>query len=73
MSIFAWQVFDTDGEWGAISAFVPWIAPAPIPLMTRSEKVARELLAQYAHIHARTTGHPVRLARYELAEVVWSD
>ena len=66
-SLYVWQVMD-DGEWGTIAAAFGSI-PGLTPLVTRSQTVAYNVFQALAELHAAATQHPVRLARYDLAEV----
>ena len=67
-AIWVWQVME-EGEWSAIAAIMPHISDQPVPLFTRNENMARVMFAPLAELHQVATGLPVRLARYELAEV----
>lgn len=61
-AIYVWQVME-HGEWGSIAVGNPGVPP--IPLVTRSEKIARSPeFRMLASMHQSATGLPVRLARY---------
>ena len=68
-SLWAWQVYDADEKWGVIAATIPGVGLAPSPLITRNEAAARGHLGPLARMHGITVGRPVRLARFDLAEV----
>lgn len=73
--IWAWQVLDGDGRWGTIAVMlvhsVSMITGESgansgghnLVLQSRSEKLARGPLKEFAEIHRRS-GKPVRLVRY---------
>lgn len=67
-TLWAWQEIDEHG-WGIIAAIVPAVSVAPVPLVSRSEDVAKTLFQHVAERHAQASGHGIRLARFELAEV----
>lgn len=72
-TLWAWQEYDGE-DWGLITAQIdgthlhlPIVGPTTIQLCARSEQVARVILQPLAEGHYRSSGHPVRLARFELA------
>lgn len=64
--LWAWQEQEPDGSWGIIAALIPGLGGAS-PLVLRShDQIVR--LSALAQAHARTTGRPVRLAKFGLHE-----
>lgn len=63
--MFVWQVFDDDGRWGTIAAIAP--GGTVMPLVHRDRKTA-EWMRPLAINGSRS--HPVRLARYDIADVL---
>ena len=70
--LFVWQVFDHDERWGVIAAALQAEPGGPVSrlcLLHREEQVVAgwEWIAQ---AHGKAAGRPIRLARYELAQVI---
>lgn len=66
-TIYAWQEWEPNGDWGIIAAVIPALGTTPVPLVMRDPTSA--LRAEpLARAHAAASGNPVRLARFELAE-----
>ena len=68
VELFVWQEL-SEGGWGTISAVIPQISPAPVPLVTRNRQAA-EAFKDLAIGHAQGSGNRVRLARFDLSEVI---
>jgi hypothetical protein len=66
--LYAWQVYDTDNRWGIIAAEVEGLGKSP--LVTRSWDVAEKLFGPFARAHSKQTGLSVRMARFELSEIL---
>jgi hypothetical protein len=64
-TLYAWQEQEPDGSWGTIAAVIPGIGQGPL-VMRDSVSIAR--VRPLAELHAQRTGHPVRCARFDLAE-----
>jgi hypothetical protein len=65
--LYAWQVQEPDGRWSLVGAIVPGLGH--MPLISRSSDIARKT-AGIARDHARQTNQELRLARFDLAEVM---
>jgi hypothetical protein len=65
--LFVWQEQEPNGSWGTIAAAIPGIS-GMAPLVFRDRMMAMRLRA-IAVAHGRASGHPVRLARFQLDEV----
>jgi len=66
--LWVWQERTASG-WGQIVAWVPRFGMNG-PLTARTEAIAREVFGPVAEEHQARHGNPVRLARFERAEVV---
>ena len=66
-SLYVWHVMN-DGEWGTIATAFGDL-PGLTPLVTRREVVADGPFRVLAELHHAASQHPVRLARFDLAEV----
>lgn len=64
MTYYIWQVFDTDDEWGLITAQLPQLGDTWMPLMSRRPDVA-ELMREFAEAHGRAANREVRLAVFQ--------
>lgn len=73
--MWAWQVFDNDNRWGTIAMVVGKPALGflgkgnvesghNLVLMNRNERIVRESMREWAEMHHRMTGMPVRLHRF---------
>lgn len=67
--IYGWQEQTPDGAWGFVAAYIPLIG-LPGPLHHRSEQIAREMFGPIARDHCARSGNPLRLARFQLTEVL---
>lgn len=68
-TLYAWQEQEPDGKWGIIAAIVPVLSSQPVPLVFRGLPVAHKVRA-LAQAHGQASGHPVRLARFDLGIVM---
>lgn len=66
--LYVWQVLETDGRWGIISAT---LAPdmGQMPLLHRNRDIAARF-GPIAQLHAERTELPVRMARFQFSEVI---
>lgn len=67
-TIYAWQE-KTDEGWGIIAAALPAVADGIVPLVSR-DLPSLENVASIARLHVEATGNELRLAAFELAEVL---
>jgi len=67
--LWAWEVYEQD-QWGTIGASIGE-GGSILPLVTRQERIATDgFFRTLATMHKERTGLPIRLARYELQEVI---
>jgi hypothetical protein len=69
-SIYAWQVQEPDGKWSIVAASVPSLGNETWPLIHRDMAFVKHRLKPLAEQHAQLTGQPLRLARFNLVEVL---
>jgi hypothetical protein len=67
-TIYAWQVQEPDGRWSMVGALIPELGTHS-PLVHRDLLLMRRLEGT-ARGHAEATGQPLRLARFDLAELL---
>jgi hypothetical protein len=67
-SLYAWQVQESDGRWSMVGALVPQTGTHQ-PLIHRRLDIV-ERFGPLARAHAEGTGQPLRLARFDLTEVL---
>lgn len=66
--LYAWQEQTPEG-WGTIHCQVPLLGVQG-SLIARDEQVARRVFGELAQGHVARSGNPLRLSRFELAEVL---
>lgn len=68
--LYVWQEKGPDGRWGVIAAVIPFLPYKSATLLCARMRQGIEVLRPIAELHAKETGHPVRMARYHYAETV---
>lgn len=67
--LWAWQCQEPDGRWSMIAAGMPGEPSLGFMPMIHRDRAIMQRLKSIAKTHARGMGQPLRLARFELAEV----
>lgn len=68
--MYAWQEQTPDGRWGTIAGAVPSLGLKMAPLVSRDLKPMLQLFESIARARRVSSGHPVRLARFDYASTL---
>ena len=68
-ALYAWIVEEADGSEGIIATIIPTLGMEASPLVTSQRRIA-DLLRPLALAHGKGVGRPVKLVKYDAAEVL---